>query len=94
MSVPTAEKTPVDVLDYDIDFTRWLPAGDEIASATATIEGTGTLAVDSIEWSLDSVKVWLSGGADGTSFTVSVVATTQLGRVKEVCFAMKVRDCH
>lgn len=94
MSIPAAEKAPGDVLDFDIDFSRWLPDGDEVQGATSAISGTGTLAVDSIEWSVDTVKVWLSGGADGEGYVVTVTMTTALGRTKEFCFQLKVKDCH
>lgn len=95
MTLAAAVKTPTDVLDYDIDFSRWLPEGDYVLSAVAAVDpSTGTLSVDQIEWATDVVKVWLSAGADGETYSVDVLVTTNLGRVKTVCFTMKIRNCH
>ena len=40
-----------------------------------------------------SVTLWVEGGVDGETYTVSVEATTTQGRVKELCFRLRVRDC-
>jgi len=85
-------KSDDDVLDYDTDFSDWLPSGDDIATAVATITGT-TIVVDSVANTTDTVKVWLSGGVDGDSETLTVTATTTGGRTKEVCYSVRVKGC-
>ena len=92
MTSPQLVKAPDDKLDYDIDFSRWLPGGDIITAATATITG-GTATIDSTEFSDTTVKVWITGGDEGDSSDVTVKATTQGGRIKEYCFRLRVRDC-
>lgn len=85
-------KRPDERLDYDMDFSRWLSSGDSVVSSVNTISGTGA-TIESSEISGTSIKLWISGGTDGESYTVTVEATTAQGRVKESCFRLRVRDC-
>ncbi|WP_331373769.1 phage fiber-tail adaptor protein [Sinorhizobium chiapasense] len=87
------QKAPADVLDFDIDFTRWLKDSDRIINATSTIEG-GTAVVDRTDFGDSLARVWLSGGADGETSLVTTIATTEQGRTKEFCFNLKIRECH
>lgn len=86
-------KRPSDRLDYDIDFARrhWLESGDTIASVEVSIEG-GTVVIDDHDFTTTTVKVWLSGGADGETAHVTVNITTTQGREKEVCFRVRVKE--
>lgn len=84
-------KSPDERLDYDFDFSRWLDAGDTVASALSTITGTAT--IDLQEVSGTNVKLWVEGGADGETCHVSVEATTTHGRVKEACLRIRIKDC-
>lgn len=90
------QKQPADILDYDVDFSNWLPQGDTVTSATATastIAGDlAPLTVNSVQVSSTVVKVWLSGGTDGNTYTVTVRATTVGGRMKEEDFRMRVKN--
>lgn len=92
MNLGTIEKSPSDVLDYDADFGRWLPAGDTVASAVATV-ATADIVVDAVDVSDDRVKIWLSGGTTGDDGTLTLIATTTQGRTKEVCFRLRVKGC-
>ncbi|AFN39128.1 virion associated protein [Burkholderia phage BcepMigl] len=88
------QKTTVEQLDYDVDFSRWIPDGDTIQAATVDITpNDGTLVDESYEISGQVVKVWLSGGTVGTSYTVAVTIGTNAGRMKEACFGVRVRNC-
>lgn len=91
MILGTFSKQPVEVLDYDIDCSEWLVSDDALASATAVVDGTG-LIVDSVLISSPRVKVWLSGGTNGSTYKVTVTITTEDGRVKQVEFRVRVRD--
>lgn len=84
------EKLPADVLDYDIDFYRWLPPGDAIVSASAEITGS-SVVVDGTVFSTSAAKVWLSGGDPGASETVTVSIVTAGGRSKTTQFIIRVR---
>lgn len=80
---------PDDVLDYDIDFSKWLESGT-ITSAVAGAD-TGIVA-GPIQLNSPLVKVWVSGGEAGQSYRIRVTATAG-SRVKEVCFEMRIKDC-
>lgn len=86
------QKAPADRLDYDIDLAMWLVPGDSVNSATAQIEGA-TVSVDETDITTDRVKLWLQGGAAGEAGTLTVLVTTTGGRVKELCYRIRVRDC-
>lgn len=92
MSGVLMTKRPDERLDYAVDFSRWLPAGDSVVSSVNTITGSEA-TIDAAEVSGTSVTLWIEGGVDGETYTVSVEATTAQGRVKELCFRLRVRDC-
>jgi len=75
-------KQPSEVQDYDISFAAWLAALlDTAVSFTVTVESGITLASSVLADGV--VKVWLSGGTNGTKYKVTVTITTTGGRVKE-----------
>lgn len=91
MILGSFSKQPVEVLDYDIDCSDWIVSDDLVASATATADGTG-LVVDSVFVASPRIKVWLSGGTNGSSYKITVTITTDDGRVKQVEFRVRVKD--
>lgn len=92
-------KQPADQLDYDIDYSKWLPDDDEILTVETRVdppfdEDTGTgVVVDSAHVDSPFVKVWCSGGENGETYKVTVIVATRGGRVKEEEFKIRVRDC-
>jgi hypothetical protein len=87
-------KQPVEVQDYDLHFTDWLAALGDTAPGPA-----GAVAVADAGITLDYftltdgvVKVWLSGGADGIEYKVTVTLTTTGGRVKQDEISVKVKE--
>ena len=106
-SLGLQRKQPSEVMDYDIDFSEYLPEGDELASAgnpptptgcdafvSSATETSSTLVIDNV-YVIDSgktLKVWVSGGTNGVTYKVTLRATTAGGRVKEVEFKVKVKD--
>ncbi len=87
----TFTKDPNEHLDFDFDFSRWLPDGDLIASAVAEIAGS-TATITTVEPSNTSVRVWLSGGVAAESGTITVRATTNEGRIKEAAVRIKIKE--
>lgn len=94
-------KQPVDQVDYDVDFSRWIPEGDTLTTVTARADliadplasdDEPPLTIESYEIRGLVVKLWASGGRDGTSYQVTVVVATEQGRVKETEFRLRVRD--
>ena len=85
-------KQPVDVVDYDIDYSEWLSEGDTIESATVTVAPATNLVIDSLFVNDPRIKIWVSGGTNGVTYKVTVTATTADGRVKQDEFRVKVKD--
>lgn len=84
-------KQPVEILDYDIDFARWL-VDDTITAAVAEVTPTGTLTVQTIDIDPAYLKVWLAGGNDGITYKVEVTVDTAGGRRGQVEFKVRVKD--
>jgi len=94
----TLQKRPNDQLDYEIDFEKWLNDDDKITSAVADVTKDGvatdelTVQSASVSESSPTLTVWLSGGVDGVTYTVTVTVATTGGRIKEEDFKIRVRD--
>jgi hypothetical protein len=94
MKLMTFDKQPIEVKDYDIDYLDWLaPIGDRIVSVTCSVsdDPAGALAVDCSNYSSDAVKLWVSGGTNGSRYTVEITVTTAGGRIdqNELVFRIK-----
>lgn len=74
-------KDPDAVLDYYFDWSEWLATGETISSNTITVP-TG-ITKDSDSATTTKVTVWLSGGTDGTTYTVACKIVTSAGRTDE-----------
>lgn len=85
------EKQPVEILDYDVDFSRWL-VDDTISSATVTIAPAGSLTLHALDVEPTLTKVWLSGGTNGVSYKVEVTVNTNGGRTGQVEFRVRVKE--
>lgn len=87
------EKQPVDYLDYDINFSEWLVDSDSVESATAVSSVPEELIVSNVMILSPIIKIWVAGGLNGSTYKITVTATTAEGRIKEVDFMIRVRDC-
>lgn len=94
MIIGKYEKQPAEVLDYACDLTQWLPRGDLAVSATTTVVPVGELAIEStvIADAGRTIRVWLSGGVDGTQYKVQVRFVTDQSRTKEYEFLVRLRE--
>lgn len=84
-------KQPIDVLDYDIDYSQWLTVGDNVQSATVVVE-PNDLILDATFINDPRIKIWLAGGTHLTTYKVTVTMTTADGRIKQDEFRVKVKD--
>lgn len=84
-------KQPVDVQDYDFDFNDYLTASSDTAVSHTVTAETGLTVVGST-LNAGVVKVFVSGGADGSSYKVSATLTTSGGRVKQGDIIIKVKE--
>lgn len=91
MNLGSFNKQPVEVVDYDLDYTDWLTAGDNVASSVVTVDIV-TLTIDMVLINDPRVKIWVSGGTDKITYKLTVTTTTDEGRVKQDEFRIKVKD--
>ena len=85
----TFTKDPNAVLDYTVDWTRWL-AGDQIATSDWLVPTGLAKMADSKTGS--TATVWLSGGTAGQSYTVTNRITTAAGRTEDRSFIVTVEE--
>jgi hypothetical protein len=85
----TFAKDPEAVLDYSVDWTRWL-AGDEIATSEWIVAAGITKASETN--SPTKATVWLSGRAAGLSYSVTNRITTTGGRTEDRSFMIRVEE--
>lgn len=85
----TFKKDPNAVLDYSIDWTRWL-AGDQIATSQWQVPVGLTMITDTA--TTTKTTVWLSGGVAGQSYTVTNRITTTGGRTEDRSFTLSVEE--
>lgn len=92
--VGTVKQQPNDVQDYDIDFSEWFPVEDTITEAVVSVAPAMPIPPSyAIAPNGKRVKVWIyAGGTSGTTYQVTVRATTNDGRVKEVELKVKIKE--
>ena len=84
-------KDPQAVLDYTIDWTKWLDeVSDTIATSTWTVPTGLTKVTESNTSKL--ATVWLSGGTVGTNYTVTNRITTAGGRTDDRSITTRGRE--
>lgn len=86
----TKQQQPADRRDYDIDFSEWWPPDDYVVAATIAVAPVGPAVSRAFQGTV--VKVWFNGGVSGTTYKVTIVATSNDGRIKEVELKMKVKE--
>jgi hypothetical protein len=82
-------KDPNAVLDYSVDWTRWLN-GDSIATSDWTVPPGLTEVTDT--HTSTKATVWLSGGSVGQTYTVTNRITTTGGRTDDRSFDVKIAE--
>lgn len=88
----TAPMQPADTQDFDIEFSEWFPPGDEIVSVALKAQPAMPMPPSyAIEG--QRVKVWIyAGGTSGMKYQISVTATTNDGRTKEVELIVPIKE--
>ena len=85
-------KDEQEVLDFKIDWSKWLSSGDTISSSTWTVPSGITKDSDSISDDNTSTVIWLSGGTDGTDYALLNHIVTADGREPERTITIGVRS--
>lgn len=76
-------------LDYTVDWSDWLAAGDEIATSSWIIPAGLTQASPSPSHDGSKATVWISGGTAGQVYIVTNRITTTGGRTEDRSFALR-----
>lgn len=92
MSLRTFKQDPDAVLDYTLKWADWLAPGDTITSATATVSPSGGLTVGAVSNTVDTVTVWVSAGAAGSKYDVTVHVITNGGREDDRTFTVEIKE--
>lgn len=87
-------KDPDSVLDYSVDWSAWLPTGDTIVASTFTVTpaATDAVVVDDSSFNDTTTTVWLSGGANKASYTVTNHITTSQGRQDDRSMVIQMKE--
>ena len=83
-------KDPDAVLDYSIEWSKWL-AGDQIQTSDWSVSDPAVVAANDSN-TATRTTVWISGGTAGQSYTVSNHITTSGGRTDDRSFVIQVQD--
>jgi hypothetical protein len=89
--MPSYKKDPDAVLDYKVDWTAWLPAGDTITAATFTADSVD-LTIDSSSHTSATATVWLSGGVLDAKYSITNHITTTEGREDDRTFSVTIKQ--
>lgn len=88
--IATVQQQPNDIRDYDIDFGEWFPVGDVVVDAAVSVKPEGLTVGYAILH--PRIKVWVRGGISGTRYQITVLASTDDGRAKEVEMMVRIKD--
>jgi hypothetical protein len=88
--VPEA-KDPEAVLDYVIDWSDWLAAGEVVVDSIWTLEGDAVLGVDT--FTDETATAWVSGGTTTFHLTNSITTSSvPVARQDQRTLIIKVKD--
>ena len=83
-------KDPEAVLDYSVDWSKWL-AGDQIETSTWSVNDPALQPSDDSN-TTTRTTAWLAGGVSGQSYTLTNRITTSGGRTDERSLVIQVQD--
>ncbi len=91
MAIKSFVQDPDAVLDYKIDYTRWL-GDDVIISSTWTADAGITITDPAATYTTKAATVWVSGGTVGTRYNLTNSITTQSGREDDRTITIVIRE--
>lgn len=91
MSFPSFVKDPDARLDYEIDWSEWLPTGDTIIVSTWECDDDAVTLEDATSDD-DSATVFVGGGVIGTSYLVTNRIETGQGRINDQTIKIKIKS--
>tara|TARA_R110000868_G_scaffold96433_3_gene265352 strand:+ start:3503 stop:3832 length:330 start_codon:yes stop_codon:yes gene_type:complete len=89
-------KDPSAVLDYTLDWSEWLPSGDEISSSTVTIQSiagdSAPLTLDSNSSTTNTTTAIISGGTAGNKYNIEYTIVTSDSKTDSRNFRIFVQE--
>lgn len=94
-------KQPAETLDFDIDFSEFLSDGDSLvvvgdppvpSPLDVVVSPVGLTLGPTIVVNGLVIKQWVSGGTDGQKYKITLTATSNAGRIKQVEFIVRVKE--
>lgn len=82
-------KDPDEVLDYELDWSKWLD-GDTIQTSLFDLAIPAGLNIDNQAKTATTSTIWLSGGTDGQLALVHCRITTTGGRTRDTTVAINI----
>lgn len=83
-------KDPDAVLDYQVDWSAWLPEFDVIAASTWSADPG--IVIDNSSFTDEKTTVWLSGGTENALYNVTNHITTADGREDDQTIQIQIRS--
>ena len=83
-------KDPDAVLDYSVDWSKWL-VGDQIETSAWFVNDPSLQPADDSN-TTTRATIWLAGGEGGQLYTVTNRITTSGGRTDERSFVIQVQE--
>lgn len=86
MRLATHQQQPAERLLYHVDYRGWLSTGETLSGVvalTAPADASDFAAVATLSSTAGVVQVMVSGGVDGTEYTVTLRIDTSTGQRKE-----------
>ena len=91
MSFPSFVKDPDARLDYEVDWSEWMPAGDSITASIWECDDAAII-IDDEQFGADSATAFISGGVLGTSYLVINRIETGQGRINDQTIKIKIKQ--
>lgn len=99
MALVSLTKQPGELLLYDMDFRKVMPAGVTLSGVSGVtqenqgiVSGSASLAVGSASASGTVAQVWLSGGTDLEDYKITITVTNSRGETVEGDGTLQVRE--
>lgn len=83
-------KDPNDVIDYRVDWSKWLRDGDTILVSEWIVPDG--IEMDSETNTNTTTTIWLSGGSAGATYQLTNRITTAQGRQRDRTITIRVKE--
>ena len=91
MKLGTVSQQPTEKQSYTIDYSDALTDGDNVETAFASVSPAG-LVVDNVSPIDPKVRFWVTGGAPGVAYKVTVTTNTADGRTFQDELTFKIKE--